>query len=98
MTVLVHTELLAEFDDWSPTVQVMIIRTPGSETGYELIARTVADSKEAVDRWVRDHAYAPDDIVLGDGVTSISDKWLDSLHALLDAARPGWRDLFREKP
>lgn len=50
-------------------------------------------SKE-IDKWITDHVYAPDDIVLGDGVTSISDRWLASLHELLDIARPGWREIF----
>lgn len=53
--------------------------------------------RAGVDRWILDHAYAPDDIVLGDGVTSISDTWLTDLQELLDLARPGWRDLFGGK-
>jgi hypothetical protein len=60
------------------------------------------ETEEAVsdiDKWILDHAYAPDDIVLGDGITSISDDWLNDLHELLDLARPGWRTLFdRPKP
>jgi hypothetical protein len=47
-----------------------------------------------LDQWVLDHAYAPDDIVLGDqGLTT---SQLPALHLLLDLARPGWRDLFEK--
>lgn len=48
----------------------------------------------AVDKWILDHAYSPDDIVIGDGTTP--DQLVD-LQELLDAARPGWRDLFKDK-
>lgn len=41
VTVLVSTELLPQLEaDWSPPVQVMIRRTPGIGSGYEMIART----------------------------------------------------------
>ena len=41
VTVWVSTELLAELREWSDPVQVKIVETPGSGTGYEMVARTV---------------------------------------------------------
>jgi hypothetical protein len=43
VTVLVSKELVVELGDWSPPVQVKIIRTPDVGTGYEMIARTVPE-------------------------------------------------------
>lgn len=41
VTVLVSTELLAMLEaEWSPPVQIHIVRTPGIGSGYEMIART----------------------------------------------------------
>jgi hypothetical protein len=41
VTVLVSLELLAQLEaDWSPPVEVMITRTPGIGSGYEMVART----------------------------------------------------------
>lgn len=48
---------------------------------------------EAIDQWIRDHAYDPDDIVLGDGITY--GHIVADVQELLDLARPGWRELFR---
>lgn len=43
----------------------------------------------AVITWVRDHAYAPDDIVLGD--RGLTDAQLPAMHDLLDTVLPDWR-------
>lgn len=40
VTVLMAGELVDELEEWSPPVQVRIIKTPGIGTGYEAIART----------------------------------------------------------
>jgi hypothetical protein len=49
-----------------------------------------------IDQWIRDHAYAPDDIVLGDGYEcqSLPVSQNADLQELLDLARPGWREVF----
>ena len=39
VTVLVSTDYLAQLDEWSNPVQVMICETPGVGTGWELIFR-----------------------------------------------------------
>jgi hypothetical protein len=49
----------------------------------------------AVEQWLRAHAYAPDDIVLGHGAV-LDDAAYRDLWALLDAAEPGWRVLFED--
>lgn len=54
--VLVSTELLAQLEtDWSPAVQLMIKRTPGVGSGYEMIARThnCLGDRDQLDRWIR---------------------------------------------
>lgn len=43
-----------------------------------------------IDDWLRDHAYDPDDIVLGD--QGLTERQLPALHELLDIIRPEWRD------
>lgn len=40
VTVLVSRELLEELGEWSPPVQVRIVETPGTGTGWEMTART----------------------------------------------------------
>lgn len=45
-----------------------------------------------VDEWIEDHAYAPDDIVLGN--RALEDEQLPEFHQLLDIVRPGWREVF----
>lgn len=45
---------------------------------------------DKVRQWVKEHAFAPDDIVLGD--QGLTDAQLTSLHELLDIVHPDWRD------
>lgn len=47
---------------------------------------------DPIDGWILDHAYAPDDIVLGDAGLTASQ--LSEMQELLECARPGWHDLF----
>lgn len=41
VTVKVSPELLKQMGEWSEPVQVKIMETPGTGTGYEMIARRV---------------------------------------------------------
>lgn len=68
---------------------------PGEGAAEAVEARMVArinDQRGLVRQWVKDHAYAPDDIVLG-SMTTLDDEGLTALHALLDAADPDWRSV-----
>jgi hypothetical protein len=61
----------------------------------EAIVAAINNPTHGIDQWILDHAYAPDDIVLGHRGLMDDDETAD-LHELLDLARPGWRDLFRK--
>lgn len=39
VTVLMSGELVEQLEEWSPPVQLKIVKTPGIGTGYEAIAR-----------------------------------------------------------
>jgi hypothetical protein len=45
--------------------------------------------ESGVVRWLHDHAYGPDDIVLGD--RGLTDAQLPAMHELLDIVLPNWR-------
>jgi hypothetical protein len=49
---------------------------------------------DALEQWLRDHCYDPDDIVFGD--QGLTERQLPALHALLDIVAPGWREVFGE--
>jgi hypothetical protein len=65
-------------------------------SNYATVKRELDRRDAAIDKWVRDHAYAPDDIVIGDGheCESVPPSQNADLQALLDVARPGWREVF----
>lgn len=46
VTVLVSTEFLARLGEWSDPVRVMIQKTPGVGTGWELIFQTINERDE----------------------------------------------------
>lgn len=48
---------------------------------------------ETVDDWLREHALARDEFVLGNKV--VFDSQLPDLYKLLDIVRPGWRSIVR---
>lgn len=52
----------------------------------------LVDLTGRLDQWIKDHAYSPDDVVLGD--QGLTDEQIPALHELLDVARPDWRSIF----
>lgn len=51
------------------------------------------DPKAHLHAWLKDQAYAPDDIVLSSH-SRIDEKGLAALHRLFDGIDPGWRGIF----
>jgi hypothetical protein len=47
VTVLVSPELVEALGEWSPTVQVRIIRTPGVDPEYTMEARRILEAVDA---------------------------------------------------
>ena len=45
-------------------------------------------------KWLRDYAYAPDDLVLGKGYTSLTPDQYATLYELFDALWPEWRSVY----
>lgn len=75
-------------------------RRPGGalsiEAERDLLARQREQVLAHVHQWLKDHAYAPDDIVLSSH-SSLDDKAFRNIHRLLDGIDPTWRTIFPDE-
>jgi hypothetical protein len=72
VTVEVSTEMVEALEEWSPPVQVRVIETPGSRTGWMMEVRTATMELPKIDEppktgeWAEEHPEAtPEEIELG---------------------------------
>ena len=51
-------------------------------------------TRAVIAAWLRKYAYAPDDLVLGNGHHSLTPDEYATLYELLDALWPEWRSVY----
>lgn len=91
--------LLEDGDERSdPESWIKVAGNYGPVQVVEVEGRAVSDDVKAIVRaWLMEHAYAPDDVVLGD--RGLTDAQLPDLYLLLDRLDPTWREIFEtEEP